>query len=76
MPLSLHLLDNSPAPGWDGSVLSPISLPIPSDYTLLLQQGKAQLIDDTNEEALVAALNLKEPTKIAYINTTFTTTDL
>ncbi|NXN11206.1 CDHR2 protein, partial [Indicator maculatus] len=58
------------------SVLSPISVPIPSDYALLLQKGKAQLTDATNEEVLVAALNLKEPTKTAYINTTFTTTDL
>ncbi|NXX38771.1 CDHR2 protein, partial [Tricholaema leucomelas] len=46
------------------------------DDNVKAKQGKAQLIDDTNEEALVAALNLKEPTKIAYINTTFTTTDL
>lgn len=32
--------------------------------------------DPTDKEALVAALDLKEPTKIAYLNTTFTTTDL
>ncbi|XP_068265501.1 cadherin-related family member 2 [Nyctibius grandis] len=38
--------------------------------------GKVQLTDHTDEEVLVAALNLKEPTKTAYINTTFTTTDL
>lgn len=32
--------------------------------------------DPTDKEVLVAALNLKEPTKTAYLNTTFTTTDL
>ncbi|NWH70773.1 CDHR2 protein, partial [Piaya cayana] len=40
------------------------------------KQGKAQLTDSTDEEVLVAALNLKEPTKTVYINTAFTTTDL
>ncbi|NXI59356.1 CDHR2 protein, partial [Chloroceryle aenea] len=39
------------------------------------KQGKAEVTDSTDEEVLVAALNLK-PTKTAYINTTFTTTDL
>ncbi|XP_032861854.2 cadherin-related family member 2 isoform X2 [Tyto alba] len=43
---------------------------------LKAKQGNGQLEDPTNEEVLVAALNMKEPTKIAYINTTFTTTDL
>jgi len=33
-------------------------------------------MDTTDEEALVAALNLKMPTKTVHINTTFTTTDL
>ncbi|NXW42130.1 CDHR2 protein, partial [Nyctiprogne leucopyga] len=40
------------------------------------KQSKAQLMDHTDEEVLVAALNLKEPTKTACINSTFTTTDL
>ncbi|NXQ97363.1 CDHR2 protein, partial [Sagittarius serpentarius] len=48
----------------------------PGDNTLKAKQGKAQLTDPTDEEVLVAALNLKEPTKTTYINTTFTTTDL
>lgn len=56
--------------------LSPILVPIPSDCGHLLQQGNVQLTGPSDEEVLVAALNLKEPTKIAYINTTFTTTDL
>ncbi|RLW02905.1 hypothetical protein DV515_00006795 [Chloebia gouldiae] len=37
---------------------------------------KMQPTDPTDKEVLVAALNLKEPTKTAYLNTTFTTTDL
>ncbi|NXW05415.1 CDHR2 protein, partial [Fregetta grallaria] len=48
----------------------------PEDDNLNVKQSKAQLIDPTDEEVLVAALNLKEPTKTAYTNTTFTTTDL
>ncbi|KAF1554892.1 Cadherin-related family member 2, partial [Eudyptula minor] len=48
----------------------------PEDNNLKVMQGKAQLTDPTDEEVLVAALNLKDPTKTAYINTTFTTTDL
>ncbi|XP_026714387.1 cadherin-related family member 2 isoform X2 [Athene cunicularia] len=35
-----------------------------------------QLTDSINDEVLVAALNMKEPTEKVYINTTFTTTDL
>lgn len=52
------------------------SVPIPSDHAFLLQQVKMQPTDPTDKEALVAALDLKEPTKTAYLNTTFTTTDL
>ncbi|KAF1421857.1 Cadherin-related family member 2, partial [Spheniscus magellanicus] len=48
----------------------------PEDNNLKAMQGKAQLTDPTDKEVLVAALNLKDPTKTAYINTTFTTTDL
>ncbi|NWQ87666.1 CDHR2 protein, partial [Burhinus bistriatus] len=48
----------------------------PGDNNLRTKQGKVQLTDLADEEVLVAALNLKEPTKMAHINTTFTTTDL
>ncbi|XP_075297917.1 cadherin-related family member 2 [Opisthocomus hoazin] len=48
----------------------------PGDDSLKAKQGKVQLMDTTDEEALVAALNLKMPTKTVHINTTFTTTDL
>ncbi|XP_074958645.1 cadherin-related family member 2 isoform X2 [Phalacrocorax aristotelis] len=48
----------------------------PSDNRLKAKQGKVQLTDPTDEEVLVAALNLKEPTKTSYVNPTLTTTDL
>ncbi|NWH66854.1 CDHR2 protein, partial [Geococcyx californianus] len=48
----------------------------PGDNNLQAKQGKAQLMDSTDDEVLVAALDLKKPTKTAYVNTTFTTTDL
>ncbi|OPJ88013.1 cadherin-related family member 2 isoform B [Patagioenas fasciata monilis] len=46
------------------------------DENLKAKQGNVQMTGPSDEEALVATLNLKEPTKTAYINTTFTTTDL
>ncbi|KAM6408684.1 cadherin-related family member 2 [Rhynochetos jubatus] len=48
----------------------------PRDDDFEPKQGKVQLMDPADDDVLVAALNLKEPTKTAYINTTFTTTDL
>ncbi|KFP80769.1 Cadherin-related family member 2 [Acanthisitta chloris] len=48
----------------------------PADDNFEVKQVKVQPTDSTDKEVLVAALNLKEPTKVAYINTTFTTTDL
>ncbi|NXI72491.1 CDHR2 protein, partial [Anseranas semipalmata] len=40
------------------------------------KQGKLHPTDSTEDKALVAALNMKEPTKVAFINSTFSTTDL
>ncbi|KFP92516.1 Cadherin-related family member 2, partial [Apaloderma vittatum] len=51
------------------------SVDSPGDHKIKAKQDKAQPTDPTDKEVLVAALNLKEP-KTAYINTTFTTTDL
>ncbi|XP_050167890.1 cadherin-related family member 2 [Myiozetetes cayanensis] len=48
----------------------------PADDDFEVKQVKVQPTDATDKEVLVAALNLKEPTKTVYINTTFTTTDL
>ncbi|NXQ40998.1 CDHR2 protein, partial [Catharus fuscescens] len=48
----------------------------PADDKFEVEQVKMQPTDPTDKEALVAALDLKEPTKTAYLNTTFTTTDL
>ncbi|NXP27539.1 CDHR2 protein, partial [Scytalopus superciliaris] len=48
----------------------------PADDNFEVEQVKVRPTDPTDKEALVAALNLKEPTKTAYLNTTFTTTDL
>ncbi|NWV27759.1 CDHR2 protein, partial [Origma solitaria] len=48
----------------------------PADDDFEVKHVKLRPTDPTDKEALVAALNLKEPTKTAYINTTFTTTDL
>ncbi|NWR65172.1 CDHR2 protein, partial [Bucorvus abyssinicus] len=48
----------------------------PGDDNVKSKQSKVQLMDPTDEEVLVAALNMKEPTKTVYINAAFTTTDL
>ncbi|NXG07931.1 CDHR2 protein, partial [Sakesphorus luctuosus] len=48
----------------------------PADDNFDVEQVKVRPTDPTDKEVLVAALNLKEPTKTAYLNTTFTTTDL
>ncbi|CAN8190018.1 unnamed protein product [Coccothraustes coccothraustes] len=48
----------------------------PADDNFEVEQVKMRPTDPTDKEVLVAALNLKEPTKTAYLNTTFTTTDL
>ncbi|NXY04917.1 CDHR2 protein, partial [Pteruthius melanotis] len=48
----------------------------PADDSFEVEQVKMRPTDPTDKEVLVAALNLKEPTKTAYLNTTFTTTDL
>lgn len=75
--MSFTLHPSTALSSWEGRVTLPyIFVPIPSDHTLLLQQVKMQPTDSTDKEVLVAALDLKEPTKVAYLNTTFTTTDL
>ncbi|NXO34593.1 CDHR2 protein, partial [Locustella ochotensis] len=48
----------------------------PADDNFEVEHVKMQPTDPADKEVLVAALNLKEPTKTAYLNTTFTTTDL
>ncbi|NWW01602.1 CDHR2 protein, partial [Oreocharis arfaki] len=48
----------------------------PADDNFEVKQVKMRPTDPTDKEVLVAALNLKDPTKTAYLNTTFTTTDL
>ncbi|NXB59072.1 CDHR2 protein, partial [Struthidea cinerea] len=48
----------------------------PADDNFEVEQVKMRPTDPTDKEVLVAALNLKEPSKTAYLNTTFTTTDL
>ncbi|NWW30206.1 CDHR2 protein, partial [Panurus biarmicus] len=48
----------------------------PADDNFEVDQIKMRPTDPSDKEVLVAALNLKEPTKTAYLNTTFTTTDL
>ncbi|NXY55474.1 CDHR2 protein, partial [Callaeas wilsoni] len=48
----------------------------PADDDFEVEQVKMKPTDPTDKEVLVAALNLKEPTKTAYLNPTFTTTDL
>ncbi|NWI97260.1 CDHR2 protein, partial [Pitta sordida] len=48
----------------------------PADNNFEVEKVKVWPTDPTDKEVLVAALDLKEPTKTAYLNTTFTTTDL
>ncbi|NWV70676.1 CDHR2 protein, partial [Malurus elegans] len=48
----------------------------PADDNFEIEQVKVRPTDPSDKEVLVAALNLKEPTKTAYLNTSFTTTDL
>ncbi|XP_059339673.1 cadherin-related family member 2 [Ammospiza nelsoni] len=48
----------------------------PADDNFEVEQVKMQPTDPMDKEVLVAALNMKEPTRAAYLNTTFTTTDL
>ncbi|KAL9836355.1 LOW QUALITY PROTEIN: cadherin-related family member 2 [Geothlypis trichas] len=48
----------------------------PADDNFEIEQVKMQPTDPTDKEALVAALDMKEPTRTAYLNSTFTTTDL
>ncbi|XP_062443695.1 cadherin-related family member 2 [Rhea pennata] len=48
----------------------------PGDDTPKVSKGKAWHMNTASDEALVAALHLKEPSKVAFINNAFTTTDL
>uniref|UniRef100_A0A8B9CGN0 Cadherin related family member 2 n=1 Tax=Anser brachyrhynchus TaxID=132585 RepID=A0A8B9CGN0_9AVES len=48
----------------------------PKDNNLKTKLGKSHPTDPTEDKVLVAALNTKEPTKVAFINSTFNTTDL
>ncbi|XP_021266449.1 cadherin-related family member 2 [Numida meleagris] len=48
----------------------------PKDDNFKAKRGSPHPTDSTEDEVLVAALNMKEPPKTAYINTTFNTTDL
>ncbi|NXN89469.1 CDHR2 protein, partial [Bombycilla garrulus] len=48
----------------------------PADYNSEDKQVKTHPTDPSDKEVLVAALDLKDSPKIAYLNTTFTTTDL
>lgn len=56
-------------------VSSPSLSPAP-DRSPLPQPHKSHPMDPTEDKVLVAALDAKEPTKMAYINNTFSTTDL
>lgn len=53
-----------------------LSLSPAPDHPPLLQLGKSHPTDPTEDKVLVAALNTKEPTKVAFVNSTFNTTDL
>ncbi|XP_015731589.1 cadherin-related family member 2 isoform X2 [Coturnix japonica] len=48
----------------------------PKEDNFKAQRGSPHPTDSTEDEALAAALNMKDPPKMAYINTAFNTTDL
>lgn len=51
--------------------------PCPHPYDCALsQRGNPHPTDSTEDKVLAAALNMEEPSKMAYINTAFNTTDL
>lgn len=75
--VSITLHPSTTLSSWEGRVSLPYTcVPTPSDHALLLQEVKMRPTDPSDKEVLVAALNLQEPTRTAYLNTTFTTTDL
>eukprot|EP00076_Gallus_gallus_P026435 XP_015149366.1 cadherin-related family member 2 [Gallus gallus] len=48
----------------------------PKEDNFKTKRGSPHPTDSTEDEVLAAALNMKEPPKMAYINTAFNTTDL
>ncbi|POI25531.1 hypothetical protein CIB84_010719 [Bambusicola thoracicus] len=48
----------------------------PKEDNFKAKRGSPHPTDSTEDEALAAALNMKEPPKMAYINSAFNTTDL
>lgn len=53
-----------------------LSLSPAPERSPLPQLHKSHPTDPTEDKVLVAALDAKEPTKMAFINSTFSTTDL